>query len=197
MNLFATSEDPVQSAIYLDDARVVKQVTETSQLLSTATRLLLGDRMPVYLERSLYVSSHEAHPIARWVRSSYEAFTWTLEHGLALHAEYCRRFPNRTAIHSGVKPMHQVLGISRSEIGPDLFRPTEPFKLCNAAANRSLGLDFTGVEATTSAYRMYLAARWQLARKNQKDIRWTATEVPGWAEVEIVSDKARGACTEV
>jgi hypothetical protein len=178
MNVFASSNCPREAARNLDDRRVVMQVAETAQLLSTATRLLAPEeagRMP------LYPNKLEQHPVAEWVRSSWEAFNYTLEHGLALHREYCERFPRRTAIHSGAVPIHAVLGASRSVVQPRMFRPLSGPLPCllNHAVNLSVGLDFRGVEVT-AAYRMYLAARWRLARRDGHQVTWTGRSVPEW-----------------
>jgi hypothetical protein len=120
MNIFAVSECPRQAARDLDDARVIKQVTETAQLLSTVARLLapewVGQMGP------LFRLAHEHHPVTEWVGSSWEAFSYALEHGLALHVEYCSRFPDRLGIHRGAIPINSVLGASRAFIQPRMFR---------------------------------------------------------------------------
>jgi hypothetical protein len=180
VNLFVTSECPRQAAHWLDDARVVSQVTETAQMLSTAARLLAPE--DVGQMGPMMRIAHEHHPVSRWVRSSWEAFSWTLEHGLALHREYCLRFPDRVGIHGGAVPIHSVLGASRAIIQPRMFRPlAEPARgFHNAAANAALGLDFTGIASTTTAYRMYLATRWRMAWREpgSRSPRWTNGEGP-------------------
>jgi hypothetical protein len=182
MNIFAVSECPRQAARDLDDARVIKQVTETAQLLSTVARLLapewVGQMGP------LFRLAHEHHPVTEWVGSSWEAFSYALEHGLALHVEYCSRFPDRLGIHRGAIPINSVLGASRAFIQPRMFRhnaqpaPT----LLNNARNLALGLDFTGVQNPVAAYRMYLAARWRMALDavGTRSPKWTGTAPPEW-----------------
>ena len=86
MNVFACHVDPAVSATWLADQHVIKMVTETAQILSTA--LAVGGRQVA----GLYKPTHVHHPcvLAASVDSAY--FGWTALHGLALGAEYTTRF---------------------------------------------------------------------------------------------------------
>ena len=79
MNLFVTYTCPKLSAAALDDARCVKAVLETAQLLSATCG---GPYKPTHLH----------HPVTKWVLASPRNAAWALQHFAALCAEYTRRF---------------------------------------------------------------------------------------------------------
>jgi hypothetical protein len=63
-----------------------------------------------------------------------------------------------------------------AEHGVDTLLVSEPKRFCNAASNKTLGLDFTHVADVHDAYRQYLLARWAIA-----DTRPTWREAaPDW-----------------
>lgn len=167
MNLFVTSPDPETCARDLDDARVVNQLRETCQLLSTAVRYALrstddqtyfildGDR----LQDALYAKAHEHHPVTLWVRSSRQAFQWTVDHVVALSNEYHLRF---TGTHKSAQLAWRFLA-GREYLG-ELFYDCHDLTFADCARNQALGLDFTGhADGVHEGYRAYLAARWQSA----------------------------------
>lgn len=88
MNIFATSEDPVLSARFLDNRRLVKMVSETAQLLSTAVRER-GLKPP---HGKIYKTTHRMHPCAVWARETQGNFIWLFQHGVALSVEFRLRF---------------------------------------------------------------------------------------------------------
>lgn len=85
MNVFACHPDPTIAASWLADQHVVKMVTETAQILSTA--LQNG-----HLVAGLYAPTHIYHPCVQAARADAAYFGWTARHGLALAAEYTTRF---------------------------------------------------------------------------------------------------------
>ena len=79
MNIFALSECPEQSALWLDDIRKNKMILESAQMLSTAIRWLDPDTtLPVY--KLAYIN----HPCSKWARQSRSNFKWLLDHMTAL-----------------------------------------------------------------------------------------------------------------
>jgi len=86
MNIFMTSECPIQSAY--DHCRVHrnKLITELSQILSVAHRILDGDE---YADANgFYKATHKNHPSCIFVRSCPEAYEWAYLHLMALHQYY-------------------------------------------------------------------------------------------------------------
>lgn len=151
MNIFVTSPCPVQSARYLDDARVVKMILETAQLLSTAVRYIGVDVG--------YKSTHVNHPCAIWVRASRHNYAWAVAHGQALAAEYTKRYGK---IHKSGAVITQLA--KYTNLFPDVG--LTPF--VNCAARTSLGIDFRAEPDTHTAYQLYLNERWDRTDKNPR-----------------------------
>lgn len=87
MNIFVTDSSPIQSAINLDDKRVIKMILESAQMLST-TMNLVGLSGP-------YRTTHSNHPCTIWVRYNQSNYKWLIDHFKALCSEYTRRY-NKT-----------------------------------------------------------------------------------------------------
>lgn len=107
MNIFYFSSDPAECARHHCDKHVVKMCIEYAQLLSTAHRVLDGQeivmlknnrkRKAFILEHDdfndyLYKATHINHPSAKWVRNSYENYSWLLNMWIYLCQEYTKRY---------------------------------------------------------------------------------------------------------
>ena len=88
MNLFASSENPIESARALADRHVVKMAVETAQVLWTALHLSAPGRVP----EGGYRPTHRGHPCVQWAAASRGNFDWAVQHGLALCEEYQHRY---------------------------------------------------------------------------------------------------------
>tara|TARA_R100001129_G_scaffold64127_1_gene43804 strand:+ start:4514 stop:4984 length:471 start_codon:yes stop_codon:yes gene_type:complete len=84
MNIFFLDNDPKVAAQSLCDKHVPKMALETAQMLCTAVNEHGGT--------SAYKSAYKNHPSTVWARRSKETFSWLFEHGLAICAEYTKRF---------------------------------------------------------------------------------------------------------
>lgn len=80
MNIFATSDCPLESAKNLCNAHVVKMATETAQMLSHL------------FPNATIKPSHKNHPASIWVRKSLENYEWLLDHGHCICDEYKSRY---------------------------------------------------------------------------------------------------------
>ena len=95
MNIFVTDPDPVASAQVLPDKHVVKMPLETCQMLSIVASASWGHgfgHLPKKKTGTWYATAKGAfrnHPCTIWAQNNY---TWLLEHGLALCAEYTHRY---------------------------------------------------------------------------------------------------------
>lgn len=98
MNIFYLSNDPAEAAHWMVDKHVVKMILETAQLLSTAHRLLDGEKIgKKYVlhdmrENIIYKATHINHPSAIWARQSVENYNWLYDHLYALGEEYKYRY---------------------------------------------------------------------------------------------------------
>ena len=84
MNIFVSDLSPYQSAVNLDDKRVIKMTLESAQLLCT----VLG---------AGYRPTHQNHPCTCWAASSPSNLFWLYCHFLALSNEYTYRFNKKHA----------------------------------------------------------------------------------------------------
>ena len=79
MNMFILDSDPVKAAQLNCDAHCSKIILEIAQCLSTNFNLQ-GIEAP-------YKTSHQNHPVTKWMRESRANFDWTVKHGIALWEE--------------------------------------------------------------------------------------------------------------
>jgi hypothetical protein len=153
MNIFCTSDCPIQSAKFLDDKRCQKMVLESAQLLSTALRV------NGYKAEDIYKIAHLNHPSSRWCRATQGNYKWLLEHFRALCDEYTRRF-GKTHASSALLPAFEQ-GVSLIPVGERM-----PFS--NNARNLTKGVDFTHEKDTIKAYQLYLMERWESDKREPK-----------------------------
>ncbi len=107
MNIFYLHDDPWECAKLMVDRHVVKMVLETSQLLSTAHRVLDGVeyigktktgrnmkqwRLPDKRENYLYKATHINHPSSIWTRETFGNYIWLADHLKGLCEEYTHRY---------------------------------------------------------------------------------------------------------
>lgn len=86
MNVFVLDMDLRKCAEYHTDKHVVKMITETAQLLSSAYYSTNEE------EFAPYKLSHFNHPWAIWARASLENWMWLANFGLHLYDEYRYRY---------------------------------------------------------------------------------------------------------
>lgn len=84
MNIFTTSECPIESAQTLPDNLCIKMILESAQMLCTAHFILDG-------VQKQYKPSHVNHPCSIFVRKSDENYNWLYQHFVALCEEYSYR----------------------------------------------------------------------------------------------------------
>lgn len=153
MNIFVTSECPIQSAKFLDDRRVIKMCAESVQMLATACRL-----KGVPQEKLPCKPTHANHPSNVWARSSRSNYLWLLDHTKALMNEKLARYPNR--------PPHVYQAqLAIFEDAACLFGDIGLTKFANCAANASLGISYKHIDDITMAYQLYLNDRWDTDKR--------------------------------
>jgi hypothetical protein len=85
MNIFYIDENPLLAAKYAANCHVVKMVSETCQIISTAYHFQSTKIPPKAL-------THDQHPCCKWVRQSKENAEWLTEYLVAINTEYEFRF---------------------------------------------------------------------------------------------------------
>jgi len=138
VNIFVTSNNPVEAASNLDDKRVVKMVLECAQMLSTAMHEM-GAPDPPY--RRAYVN----HPCTIWTRQTRENYYWLLEHMSALSTEYSQRYLGK--IHK----CSQLIPVFDKAADYIPAGQLLPFANCTI---------YKGSKDIVRAYRDYLVHKW-------------------------------------
>jgi hypothetical protein len=155
MNIFATSPNPLDCAIALDDKRLIKMILETAQLLSTAIHQYDPDNP------ALYKPTHTNHPCAVWVREDKRNFQWTIRHFAYLSEEYTARFGKT---HASMTRLALTLDRELSTLPPPTgFVNCTPYK------------ELTDVH---EAYRVCLLHKWNTDIRSPK---WTNRQPPVWS----------------
>jgi hypothetical protein len=145
MNIFMTSECPIESANNLDSKRVNKMLLESCQMLSTAVNEC-GGKAP-------YKSTHKNHPSNVWVRQSKKNYSW-----LWIHAEQLAHIYKK---ETGKTHKCEAILLELTEPNHYSFIPDgEITELPNCAANTTKGVSFKHLPDVTEAYRQYLCVRW-------------------------------------
>lgn len=161
MNIFALSECPEQSALWLDDIRKNKMILESAQMLSTAVRWLDPDtKLPVYK------LAHINHPCSKWARQSRGNFVWLLEHMIKL-------FTQKGGLH---KSANLVPYFTEFAIHGD-FPKYERTPFVNCARNLERGVDYSSIPNVHEAYRLYMNDRW---KERNISLSWRWGEEPKW-----------------
>ena len=166
MNIFATSNCPIESAIALDDKRLVKMVLESAQLLSTA--------MWVWGLTSPYKPTHMNHPSNVWARETRANYWWLVRHFEAQFTEYTHRY-GRTHKCS------QYLDTFKSVPPSDKKHQTFAF----AGPDDIKRMDIP----VTDKYQMYMCRKWHadyelsLVNPHVRPARWTNRQPPTWSTV--------------
>ena len=168
MNIFVTSPDPVESARYLDDRRLVKMVLESTQLLYTAVKTLgldctsapNGGSSKTGHSVNGYRTTHLNHPCSVWARESGHSYFWLCAHTEALMLEYTARFGK---VHKCQEHLPFLKAAPR-----DLFQWQDsppPFRNCTT--------NHKHIPDIHEAYRMEMAHKWYSDCLAGRPPKWT------------------------
>lgn len=169
MNIFVTSDCPLEAAINLDDKRVVKMVLESAQMLSTA---ILYHKHPEYFVDNseenrtkrkaaatllgIYAPTHPNHPCNVWARETRSNYEWLHSHFEALCEQYSSRYGRE---HKTSQIGDTLLSLASYIPEGDLT----PF--VNCAAHSGLGISYKHVNDVHLAYKLYLNDRWDTDKR--------------------------------
>lgn len=166
MNLFATSQCPVQSAKEHCNVHCIKLIVEVCQMLSTAHFVLDGVQVG-------YKPTHQNHPCSIFVRSTSENYKWTYEHLEALCAEYTFRTGK-------VHKSSELLCLLAKQ--PSKIEIGERTSFAMAMPD-----DFKkiGIFDQTKAYKAYLNSKFSEWKQREKPIKvcWGLRGAPDWYKV--------------
>lgn len=92
MNIFYTDHDPVQAAQSLPDKHVVKMPVEAVQMLVSACLRHGIQPNVITLAGTVHRGGYAKHPSTLWAGENYSNAYWTWQWGIALCAEYTKRY---------------------------------------------------------------------------------------------------------
>lgn len=166
MNIFVLDEDYRNAAQMHCDKHVVKMITESAQLLSTALRL---NGFPVG-----YNLTHQNHPCAIWTRMSFDNFTWLKNLAYSLEKEWRYRFDHRNnEEHKAASIIREIAPYARKVIFP--YQGLTEFHKCFPEYLRHL-------EVVPGYRQTYIFEK-------QHILTYTKREPPFWLPNELVTRK--------
>lgn len=154
--------DPVKAAKDQCDKHVVKMVLESSQMLSTAHRLLDGDNC--IAPSVLYKIAHKGHPCTLWTMESSKNYQWLYEHFVALCDEYTHRYGKTHLCDTKLRTILATLPKSIVKSG------ITNFKL--AMGSNPECIDHSD---PVKSYRLYYQTK-----QTKFDMKWTKRNMPKW-----------------
>lgn len=162
MNIFRSSDCPIECARVLEDRHVIKMTLETAQILASALAL------NGVVDSRLYRPTHKGHPCVVWAAQSQENATWTLAHGRALAQEYTRRFSGKR--HKSEDQLDLIEGLLHAIPAGGSTSPP----ICVEDDLRALNLH--------EAYRAALCRKYSAwSETSKRPLRWTNSFAPNWA----------------
>jgi len=154
VNIFFTSNDPIECALALDDKRLVKMPIESVQMLSSAVARHGG--VPIYRV------AWSKHPCTLWSGDSKENFEWHLAHLKAMNDEFVHRYGKD---HASFLAGYASLKAQADKL-PSIGLTGFP--------NCSLRKD---IQDVIEAYRLGFEIKW---KNDKRPPRWTKRGHPAW-----------------
>lgn len=169
MNIFASDPHPHISAQWLDDRRVNKMISETTQMLMSNLRLEAINRKLRDPETVAWIN----HPCTMWARTSRSNFRWLIAHGNYLINEYDLRFGNNKHQNSRA--------ILEGVVKYSIWFPDGPLtEWANCTPFKSADVH--------TAYKCALLDKWTAELHDGYVPRFTHRGPPSWAIKSHVSD---------
>lgn len=178
MNIFALSQNPVESARQMLDKHVVKMPTESCQMLHTNSlyfhyKSIYGvepslrdlKQFHAHINSKLMKPAMLNHPSTIWARENPHNADWLMQHALALCEEYTYRY-NKT--HGSYSRILQTW--ESNFMGEGCWKEASPVTIAMADKYR-LPQEKQSWDFVIKSYRhYYLEGKWRFAewRKNRR-----------------------------
>lgn len=169
MNIFTTSACPVQSALWLDDKRLVKMILESAQILSTVVWRYKGNSNDRSVHSGLYKATHTGHPCILWSGRTRANFNWLVDHALAMCVVY-NSYSGKTHASQSVINQAKEFKSSVPKGGLQEFANATPFK----------GYKFDHLDIHKK-YQKFMIFKWSELDKTSP--KWTNRKQPEWYDV--------------
>jgi hypothetical protein len=166
MNIFATDDCPFKAAYALPDKLVTKMSLEQAQMLAACfSEEFLNYGGLHKKDGGFYAVTHKNHPCSKWIRESKENVAWAIVHGLAICAEYHRRYGK---IHSCLQAHLDAKRLFEQNGGSlQMYHEHTPFV---RAMPEDLKNDTT--ISSVEAYRKYLHTKHYAKWKHNNQPSW-------------------------
>lgn len=181
MNIFVLDENPIAAADMQCDKHIVKMVTESAQMLSTAHRLLDGEmyldktangrnvkrwRLDDDRENVLMKAVHTGHPCTLWTMQSSGNYLWHYGHYCALSDEYTRRYGK---LHGSFH--NNEIGLSLKSMPRNIpIAASTPYALA-MNSNPECIVEGDAVQSYRNYYK---------TKQDRFKMAWTKRETPAW-----------------
>lgn len=172
MNIFVFHPSVHISALWLDDVRKNKMITESCQIMSTAANCLVGKQ-----HEGMYRNFNPAHGSNRWAMSSYSNYLWLLRYTTCLLDQ---RPLNADGTPHACTEMVRHIFPSWLENNAKSFRKSRLTPFSNNAANEDVGVNYKWMRNTVIAYRCYINDRWNM---DKIKLSWNFGQEPKWRKV--------------
>lgn len=168
MNIFVFDPNPELSALWLDDVRKNKMITETCQILSTAMNILVPNH-----KYDVMASFNPKHGSNVWARASLDNFKWLLTY--VRHLNNQRGLNSDGSRHAAFPVLIQAEGFAFEH--RDAFPAVYLTPFSNNAARQDIGISYKHIADTNLAYRLYIRERWA---NDPFTPTWKHGEQPWW-----------------
>lgn len=157
MNIFATYDCPVKSALVLDDLRLNKMIVESAQMLSAVMH-------KNNIKGNWYKPAYLKHPCTIWAGISKENYLWLCTHALAM----CMIFEETNKkIHGSERILLRLKEMSSRLQSSQLT----PFEDCTTFKLRT---DLS----VTERYKLYLVEKWEDDLRVKRIPTWRCRKIP-------------------
>ena len=151
MNIFVLDRDQQIAAQMACDKHVVKMILETAQMLCTVVHAH-GHDAP-------YRSTHKKHPCTLWAGKSRANWSWLVAYGLALCAEYTKRYGKVHKSQSVIEHCSKLkLSFSLSQLTP--FAQAMPPQYKNECVVTAYQAYYHGEKASFATWKTQPPAWW-------------------------------------
>lgn len=171
MNIFwLVYRDLTLGSHYLDDKRLIKQILESAQMLSTA-RHIWHEEGRKEAPSNIYKPTHRKHPCTLWTAETLATYQMHYEYWIEAGEEYSRRF---WKVHKSMD-LADTLRVCKKEAGKErVTLPPQVFDKTIFTATNSYFIDTLNV---VKLYRDYISIKW---RNQKKPPKWTNRGEPPW-----------------
>ena len=153
MNIFVLHADPKTAAEMACDKHVVKMIIETAQMMCTV--------VASYGHDTPYRPTHAKHPCTIWAGQSRTNWNWLMDYGLALCAEYTKRYGK---VHKSQSVIHYCrdVDISLPHIKLTPFAQAMPPQYRNDCAVTAYRAYYHGEKASFATWKTQTPDWWRV-----------------------------------